>query len=240
MLNRNKLGITLDSLPVPAWRCCSVSSPGPTWWWKITRGRVLPKLGLDYAALRKVRPDLLMISMPAFPAGPWERGRAYGYTLEEAAGVPSIAGEEGMPPMMNHYAYGDAIGGLNATAALLLGLLHKQATGEGQHVELSQVQCMLPMIAPWFIAHDVTGQVPPRTGNRHPVYVPQNCFPCAGDDSWVMVSVLDDAMWQRLCRCIGRADLATDPTLATAGGRAACDQRDRSGDRCVDARLAGR
>jgi crotonobetainyl-CoA:carnitine CoA-transferase CaiB-like acyl-CoA transferase len=171
--------------------------------------------------LRDANPDLLMVSMPAFPAGPWEQGRAYGYTLEEAAGIPGIAGEEGMPPMMSHYAYGDAIGGLNGTAALLLGLLHKKATGQGQHIELSQVQCMLPMIAPWFIAHDVTGQVPPRLGNRHPVYVPQNCFPCAGDDAWVMVSVTDDAMWQHLCRAIGRADLAGDPTLATATGRAA-------------------
>jgi crotonobetainyl-CoA:carnitine CoA-transferase CaiB-like acyl-CoA transferase len=219
VMNRNKLGITLEL----------TSKTGVALVKRLVMRAdavvenyardVLPKLGLDYDELRKVKEDLVMVSMPAFPAGSWEKGRAYGSTLEQAAGVPTIAGEADGPPMMSHYAYGDVIGALNATVALLIALMHRRATGKGQHIDISQVQCMLPLVAPWYIASAVTGQVPPRRGNRHPTFVPQNCFRCAGDDSWVLISITDDAMWKRLCSVIGRSDLREDSVLATAAGR---------------------
>ena len=78
---------------------------------------------------------------------------------------------------MSHIAYGDPIGGLNAAAALLVALLHRKRTGEGQHVNLSQVECMLPLVAPWIIEQSIAGHVGPRLGNRHPEHVPHGCFP---------------------------------------------------------------
>jgi crotonobetainyl-CoA:carnitine CoA-transferase CaiB-like acyl-CoA transferase len=120
--------------------------------------------------------------------------------------------------MLSHYAYGDPIGGLNATAALLIALSHHRRTGEGQHIDISQVECMLPMVAPWLIEQSVTGRVQPRRGNRHPHQVPHGCFRCAGDDAWVFIAVIDDAMWQRLCAAIERSDLAA---LTTADARRA-------------------
>ena len=215
VLNRNKLGITID-LTTPAGTALlrRLVQRADAVVENYSRD-VLPKLGLQYEELRQDKPDLLMLSMPAFPAGPWERGRAYGSTLEQAAGVPMIAGEADWPPTMSHYAYGDAIGGLNGAAALLAGLLQRRATGVGQHIDISQVQCMLPMVASWSIAHAVTGKTPPRMGNRHPHYVLQDCFPTAGEDRWLMLSVIDPAMWERLCRVIGRGDLAD---LAAGGG----------------------
>jgi crotonobetainyl-CoA:carnitine CoA-transferase CaiB-like acyl-CoA transferase len=109
---------------------------------------------------------------------------------------------------MNQTAYGDPVGGFNAAAALMVALLHKQATGCGQNIDLSQVECMLPLVAPALIAQSATDRTPPRIGNRHPVFVPQGCFRCAGDDSWIAVSVVDDAMWRALCGLLGRPDLA--------------------------------
>ncbi len=96
--------------------------------------------------------------------------------------------------MLSHYAYGDPIGGLNGTGAMLTALWHRRITGKGQHVDLSQVECMLPMVAPWMIAQSATGQTPPRMGNRHPLHVPQNVFRCAGPDDFIHVGVTDDAM----------------------------------------------
>ena len=219
IMNRNKLGITLDltaKTGVALVKRLVMRADAVV---ENYSRDVLPKLGLDYDELRKVKPDVVMVSMPAFPAGSWEKGRAYGSTLEQAAGVPTIAGEADWSPMMSHYAYGNVIGALNATVALLIALIHRRATGKGQHIDISQVQCMLPLVAPWYIASAVTGQVPPRGGNRHPTFVPQNCFRCAGDDSWVLISITDDGMWKRLCSVIGRSDLREDSGLATAAGR---------------------
>ena len=160
--------------------------------------------------------------MPAFGSGtPWAETRAYGSTLEHASGLPTLTGWPDDPPTMNHIAYGDPIGGLSACPALLTALLHRQRTGEGQYIDLSQVECLFPLAAPWLIAQAVTGQTPPRTGNRHATFVPHGCFPCAEPDAWVVIAVTDDAAWQALCGVIARPDLAADPALKTAAGRQA-------------------
>ncbi|WP_207539583.1 CaiB/BaiF CoA transferase family protein [Sabulicella rubraurantiaca] len=221
VLNRNKAGITLD-----------LSSPdGAALLRRLVRDadavvenyarEVLPKLGLDYAVLSQERPDLVMVSMPAFGStGPWRDARAYGSTLEHASGLPSVSGEAHWPPTTNQLAYGDPIGGLNAAAAVLAALLHRARTGEGQHIDLAQVECMFPLVAPWIVAQSATGSPGPRLGNRHPQHVPHGCFPCIGGD-WVAVAVTDDAAWQGLCRALGRSDLASDTSLAAAEGRRA-------------------
>lgn len=219
VLNRNKAGVTLD-LTAPE---------GVALLKRLVRDadavvenyarEVLPKLGLDYPALAAERPDLVMVSMPAFGgSGPWRDARAYGSTLEHASGLPSVSGEADWPPTTNQLAYGDPVGGLNAAAALLTALLHRARTGEGQHIDLAQVECMFPLVAPWIVAQSATGSPGPRLGNRHPTQVPHGCFPCAAD-GWVAVAVTDDAAWQGLCRVVGRPELAADPTLATAAGR---------------------
>lgn len=221
VLNRNKRGITLDLS----------SAEGAALLKRLVRGvdavvenyarEVLPKLGLDYPVLARERPDLVMVSMPAFGgSGPWRDARAYGSTLEHASGLPSVSGEAHWPPTTNQLAYGDPVGGLNAAAALLVALLHRQRSGEGQHVDLAQVECMFPLVAPWIVAQSATGAAGPRLGNRHPVFVPHGAFPCTRE-GWIAVAVTDDAAWQGLCRAMGRADLAADATLATAEGRRA-------------------
>lgn len=218
-LNRNKIGVTLDLTRAEGVALVKrLVERADAVVENYARG-VAANLGLGYEALRAVRTDIVMVSMPAFRAGPWENARAYGFTLEQASGLPTLAGNPDGPPLLTHYAYGDPIGGLNATAALLTALTHRRLTGEGQHIDISQVECLLPMTAPWMIEQSVSGRLGPRLGNRHPRNVPQNCFRCAGDDAFVHIAITDDAMWRRLAEAIGRADLAADETLATASGR---------------------
>ena len=126
---------------------------------------------------------------------------------------------------MNHIAHGDAIGGLNAACALLVALRHREKTGQGQHVDLAQVECMLPFAAPWVIEQSANGSVGARTGNRHRAYAPHGVYRCQGQDAWLLVAVTDDIAWQVLCRVIGAAGLAADPALAGVAGRQA--QADR-------------
>lgn len=221
ILNRNKAGITLDL----------TTAEGKALLKRLVREadavvenyarEVLPKLGLDYAALSAGRPGLVMLSMPAFGLeGPWRDARAYGSTLEHASGLPTVSGAPDWPPTTNQLAYGDPIGGLNAAAALLVALLHRRRTGEGQQIDLSQVECLFPLAAPWIIATSATGTPGPRLGNRHPTQVPHGAFPCAGE-GWLVAAAQDDAAWPALARVIGRPDLAAEPALATAQGRRA-------------------
>jgi crotonobetainyl-CoA:carnitine CoA-transferase CaiB-like acyl-CoA transferase len=224
-VNRNKIGITLD-----------LTSPeGVALLLRLVRTAdavvenygqgVLAGFGLDYARFRAERPDIVMMSMPAFGATTrWAEVRAYGSTLEHASGLPMVTGWSGDPPTMNHIAYGDPIGGLSACPAVLTALLHRQRTGEGQFIDLSQVECLFPLVAPWLIEQAVTGDVAPRTGNRHRAFVPHGCFACDGHDAWVAIAVTSDDAWRALCRVITRPDLAADPALATAAGRRAVER----------------
>jgi crotonobetainyl-CoA:carnitine CoA-transferase CaiB-like acyl-CoA transferase len=167
---------------------------------------VLRGFGLDYPALAKVNPSIVMVSMAAFGgSGPWSETRAYGSTLEQGSGLPSVGGRPDDPPMMNHLAFGDAVGGLNACSAMLIALLHRKRTGEGQFIDLSQVQCMLPFSAAWAIEQSATGTVTPRAGNSHPLYAPHGVFPSAGEDKWVFVAATDEAMRAALAKVVGGA-----------------------------------
>jgi crotonobetainyl-CoA:carnitine CoA-transferase CaiB-like acyl-CoA transferase len=158
--------------------------------------------------------------MSAFGANnAWSNTRAYGGTLEQGSGLPTVSGDDGWPPTMSAYAYGDPVSGFNGAAAMLSALLLQQAGAGGRHVNISQIEGMLPLVAPKIIEQAIYGSVAPRLGNRHPTLVPQGCFRCAGDDQWLVVTVTDATEWRALCRAIGRDDLADDPALATAEGR---------------------
>ncbi len=162
-------------------------------------GGVLPKLKLDYSNLIEANPGLVMVSMPAFGStGPWSQFRAYGSTVEHSSGLPHLVGDPEQAPTMQHVAFGDAVGGLNGTAAILTALWHKQRSGEGQFVDLSQVECLFPLAAPGILHQSVYGQSPRRSGNKHPDHAPHGVYPCEGDDAWVVIQVTDEIQWQRL------------------------------------------
>ncbi|MCK1679377.1 CoA transferase [Bradyrhizobium sp. 147] len=224
IMNRNKRGMTLD-LKRPeglalAKRLLTKAD--------IAVGNysvdVLPKLGLGYDVLRALNPRLVMMSMSAFGSYSVHRDcRAYGSTLEQGSGLPNVVGRAGGIPVMSHIAFGDPVGGLNGCAAVLVALIHARKTGQGQFIDLAQVECMMPFIAPWITVHSLDGMQPPRYGNRHPQYVPHGCFRCAGEDNWVIVAATDAGMWQRLATIIGRPDWAKDPSLNSPEARRAIE-----------------
>ena len=219
MLNRNKRGITLDLTTAEGVRLVKQLVRDADGVIENYSTGVLPKLGLDYACLREVNPSLVMVSMSASGANSdWRELRAYGSTLEHGSGLPHLAGREGDPPVMGHIAFGDAVGGLHAASALLVALMHRRHTGIGQHVDLAQIECMLPFTAPAMMQQSAQGTLAPRSGNRHPDMAPHGCFPCAGDDAWVFVAIADDALWQACCRVMELSELAG---LRTQGERRA-------------------
>ena len=220
MMNRNKRGITLDLTSETGLELLKRLLLDADAVIDNYAADVMPRLGLDAAAMLNLNPRLVVVTMPAYGmSGAWSGCRAYGSTLEQASGLPSVTGREDDPPTMLHTALGDPVGGLSAAAALLLGFMHQKNTGAGQHIDLAQVECMLPLVAPSIIEQSATGHTSPRLGNRHPRFVPNGCFPCLGEDQWITLAVRSDAEWQALCGVMHRSDLAADPALTTTAGR---------------------
>lgn len=221
LLNRNKTGVTID-LTRP--EGVELAKSLVMWADAVADNYsvdVLPKFGLGPDALRALKPGLVTLSMSAYGASSsWRECRAYGSTLEQGSGLPLLVGEEGGPPVMGHPAYGDPVGGLNGAAALLTALAHARRTGQGQHIDLSQVECMMGMTAPWMIAQSA-GAPPVRYGARHPDHAPHGICRCAGEDEWLLLAVTGDEQWRGLCAVIERPDLAADSALADAAGRRA-------------------
>ncbi|MGY4183052.1 crotonobetainyl-CoA:carnitine CoA-transferase CaiB-like acyl-CoA transferase [Bradyrhizobium sp. USDA 4518] len=220
IMNRNKRGITLDLTRPRGLALAKQLLAGADIVVDNYSVDVLPKLGLGYDVLRTVNPRLVMMSMSAFGTNSVYRDcRAYGSTLEQASGLPSVIGAADGPPVMSHVAFGDAVGGLNGCAAILVAFIHARNSGQGQFIDLAQIECMMPFAAPWIIVQSIGGAPPTRYGNRHPQFVPHSCFRCAGEDNWIVVVATDEDMWQRLAILIGRPDWATDASLKSAKAR---------------------
>ncbi|WP_439373425.1 CoA transferase [Bradyrhizobium sp. DASA03120] len=220
VMNRNKRGITLDLTKPRGLALAKRLVAGADVVADNYSVDVLPKLGLGYDVLRKLNPRLVMLSMSAFGANSLYRDcRAYGSTLEQGSGLPIVVGNPDGPPVMSHVAFGDAVGGLNGCAAVLVALIHARNTGRGQFIDLAQIECMMPFAAPWITLQSIGGMSPPKYGTRHPQFVPHGCFRCSGEDSWVMLAAIDEKMWQRLAILIGRPDWAIDASLQSAEAR---------------------
>lgn len=221
-VNRNKLGVTLDLR----------DTRGKAWFKRLVTisdvvvenysTRVMPGLGLDYASLHEVNDQLIMISLPGFGGtGPWKDFIAFATPTEEASGITALTGYEGGEPMLSGNFAADAIAAYNGVFAVSAALAHRERTGQGQHVDLSQVECLTAFLGPLIMDYSMTGHVPPRLGNRDRELSPHGVFRCAGDDDWLAVAVRDHTDWVQLARCIGRLDLVQDPATETAAGRAA-------------------
>ncbi|MGH1425439.1 MAG: CaiB/BaiF CoA transferase family protein [Pseudooceanicola sp.] len=222
IMNRNKRGITLDIASPEGRELILELAKTADLAVDSYAADAMPKFGLTADVLQGVNPNLNVVTMPAFGmATSWRNGRAYGTTLEHASGIPMVNGRPEDPPSMCHSVFGDAIGGLTGAAAMMVAMLARETTGKGQHVDLAQVQGILPLFAETIIEHSVTGHARPRSGNTHVAHFPYGCFKCSGVDQFLTIEVRTTDEWRGLCQVMRRPDLGEDPTLATLEGRRA-------------------
>ena len=199
MVNRNKLGVTLDLTTERGTDLLKQLVAVSDVVVENFAATVLPKLGLSFETLVAVNPTLIMLSMPPFGAdGPWSGYRAYGSTIEHGSGLPHFQGLEGDPPTMQHVALGDPVAGVTGAAALMAALWHRQQTGEGQFLDLSHVESLLPLGIHGILEETVHGRGVPRLGCRHPEHAPHGVYPCSGEESWLTVTITDDEQWRTL------------------------------------------
>jgi len=183
---------------------------------------VLKRLGLDYEALRAVKPDVIMLSTCLMgQTGPLAGLAGYGNLAAAISGFSHLGGWPDRAPAGPFSAYTDYVSPRLTAAAILAALEHRRRTGEGQYIDLSQGEASLHFLGPALLDYVVNGRVWGRSGNRDPQMAPHGVYPAAGDDRWVAIAVRSDAEWRALATLMARPDLAGDPALAGVAGRLA-------------------
>lgn len=190
------------------------------------RPGVMAKLGLDYEALVKVRPDLIMLSLSGFGAtGPLRRYAAYNPCFTSVGGTSHLTGYAEKKPNTMTNSGGDARAGTAAVFATLVALKFRQETGKGQYVDSSSCEVINSMIGDQMMDYAMNRRSPKRHGNSDKVMAPHNVYRCSGPDEWVSIAVGNEEEWQALVRAIGNPSWATEPAFATMAGRKLEEQR---------------
>ncbi|MSQ24813.1 MAG: CoA transferase [Dehalococcoidia bacterium] len=173
---------------------------------------VLEKMGITYERMRRLRPDALLVRMPAFGlSGRYAGFRAYGFQMEGVAGHTWLQGYPDMDLSSRGLTYiADAVAGLSAALATVAALAQRRETGKGQVVEVSQTEGLVPMIEEAVLDFQMNGRVQTALRNRDGRHAPQGCYPCAGVDHWIAIAVGSDEEWRGLCRTMERPELAGD------------------------------
>jgi crotonobetainyl-CoA:carnitine CoA-transferase CaiB-like acyl-CoA transferase len=167
--------------------------------------RQLARMGLDYAALRAVRPDIILTTITAYSAaGQSSDLTGFDGTGQALTGAMQITGT-GEAPMRAAVSYVDYATGINAAYATLAALIRRMRDGAGQQVQVSLLQTALAVMNPILIEAATGSRHRAATGNRSPISGPSDAY--RSRDGWVMIQVIGDEMFARFCRTIGRPDL---------------------------------
>lgn len=220
-VNRNKRGLTLDlgtadgkRLFLDLVRDADVVAENFS-------SRVMTNFGLDYAVLRQVKPDLIMLAMSAYGrTGPYAPYGGIGGTAEPMSGISSLQEDPDGTPLNSGIMYPDPIAGMMGCAAVLIALHHRQRTGQGQFIDLTLQEASITFIGDQVLEYTMTGRMPPRWGNRDRWLVPHGTYRGLGDDAWVSIAVRSEDEWGRLCAVIDQTWTA-DKRFADAASRRA-------------------
>jgi crotonobetainyl-CoA:carnitine CoA-transferase CaiB-like acyl-CoA transferase len=175
------------------------------------------RLGLDYAAVRARRPDVVYCTITGFgPREPRTRP-GYDFTVQAESGLMSITGEPDAEPMKVGVAVVDVLTGLNAAVAVLAALHRRSQTGEGELIEISLLDSAVAALVNVAAGALVTGAEAKRYGNAHPSIVPYQPFRTV--DGSLAVAAANDGLYRKLCVAIERPDLAADERYATNDAR---------------------
>jgi crotonobetainyl-CoA:carnitine CoA-transferase CaiB-like acyl-CoA transferase len=183
--------------------------------------RFMENLMLTYDVLARHKPDLIMVSMPAFGmSGPYKYYQGFGINVESVCGLTWLrAYTNGDLTETSSTLHMDAASGAAAAFAIMAALLYRRRTGKGQFIDFAQAENLMQSVGEILMDYTMNGRVQSSLGNRHPSMAPHGCYPCRGDDRWVVIAIADDAEWERFCQALGNPDWASDERFADAAGR---------------------
>jgi len=179
---------------------------------------LLDKLGIGTDVLHQVNPALIIVQMPPLGiSGPDSSATGFGWHFEDLGGFLRVQGYPEGPEVGSIFM--DGASGPGGANAFLMGLLQRRRTGRGAVCELAQVENMICHIGELTIEAAMHQETPRRWGNRNPDFAPQGCYRCAGNDSWVVLSVRTDEEWRSLRRLLGDPPNLRRSDLSTLAGR---------------------
>ena len=204
--NRNKLSITLDM----------TYSEGKELALKLIKAsdvvignftpRVMANWGLSYEVLKKVKPDLIMVSMSGMgQTGPWRDFVALGPTIQALSGITYLTSFAQGPPVGIGYSYADPLAGMVTTLAILAALEYRARTGQGQYIDISEYEAICSLLGPTILDYSVNHSLTVPQGNAPggTPAAPYGCYKCLGDDRWCVIAVFTEEEWYALCQVLG-------------------------------------
>jgi len=218
--NRNKLGLTLDlSRPRGVETLKELIAVSDVFAENFTP-RVMRNFGLEYSNLRRLKPDLIMVSSTGYGhTGPWSEFGAIGYSTEAASGLTHITGYKDGPPALPEIPYADYTAAEHTAFAVTAALLYRARTGVGQFIDVSHSETLSSTVPEALMDYAVNGRTFERMGNRHPEMAPHGCYPCRGNDRWIVMAIATDAEWTSLCHTLDASDWLLDSRFADAPSR---------------------
>jgi benzylsuccinate CoA-transferase BbsF subunit len=178
---------------------------------------VMEKFGLGYEDCTRMKPDVIYLAMSMQGSqGPQRDFRGTGSSIAALTGIQDLSGLPDKVPAGTGTNYPDHLPNpSHAAFALLAALRHRHRTGKGQYIDFAQTEPMLCLMGPTFLDLTVNGRLQQRRGNDHPWTAPHGVYPCAGNDRWIAITVMDDAQWAALVACMGRPAWALEARWQT-------------------------
>ena len=176
---------------------------------------VLKNWGIDYPSIKKIKPDIIMVSLSS--AGQYGSLRdltTYAPALGAIAGLETLVGYHGERPLGSTLAYMDPIAGTYGAFAVLAALCYREQTGQGQLIDMSQMEACMTLIGSLFMDYTMNKRVGGTEGNRERGMAPHNLYRCKGDDQWVSIAVKTEDEWDALCVVMGNPEWTREPRFA--------------------------
>ncbi len=178
----------------------------------------LSQYGLAYEQIKDRFPRLIYCSVTGFGhTGPYAKRAGYDYLVQGMGGIMSVTGEPGGPPQKVGVGIADLMTGMYAAVAILAALRHRDATGNGQFIDMALLDTQVAWLSYVGQNYLTSGQVPRRFGNQHPNIMPYQVFGAA--DGLLILAIGNDAQFERFCAFCRRTELAADPRYATNAQR---------------------
>jgi crotonobetainyl-CoA:carnitine CoA-transferase CaiB-like acyl-CoA transferase len=178
------------------------------------RPGTLDGLGFGYEAVHTLNPKLIYCSISGFgQTGPYAERPGYDLIAQAEGGVMSLTGEPESSPVKVGLSFADITAGMNAFSGILLALLARQRTGEGQRVDVSLLDCQVSLLTYQAGIYFATGKSPERLGNKHPSIIPYETFEAS--DGHIIIACGNQGFWEKFCKLSGLEHLVADDRFTT-------------------------
>jgi len=218
-MNANKLGITIDLKHPRSIELAKEIIKRSDVVAQNMRPSVMDKLGLGYDVLKEINPEIIMLSSSAMGStGPYRHYVGYAPSFAAVAGMSYLSGYPDGDPVVSRGEV-DLFSAATAAFSVMAALVHRQATGEGQHIDFCSSEAVSLTLTEELMDYALNGRIRSRQGNIDQFMSPHNCYRCRGDDKWVVIAVGNEEEWQALCRAAGHPEWITDPRFVDVNKR---------------------